>query len=332
MIDNLSIGGIDIGVPVILAPMSGVTDLPMRKAVKRLGGGLVVSEMLASNEALRHSDGTYKRLMADASENPHMVQIAGWSPELMAETARFCVDHGADIIDINFGCPARKITSQACGSALMKDIPRAREILEAVKKAVDCPVTAKMRLGWDHDQLNAVELALIAQDIGYAMITVHGRTRMQKYEGHADWTAISAVSQALSIPVIANGDINTFDDINECLKQSGADGVMVGRAAQGQPWIIGHMIHYMKTSERLETPDINKRKAILIQHYHEIIEHHGLNMGLRMARKHLGWSAKGFRDAARFRKEVMKHKCPDLVLRDIEKYFIEDVSDLNEAA
>lgn len=317
----IEIGHVTVDCPVFLAPMSGVTDLPFRRIVKRLGAGMVVSEMVASNEALRETRGTMKRLARAPEERPQVVQIVGHDPAVMAEAARFCEDIGADIVDINFGCPAKKVTNKLCGSALMRDLPAARGILEAVVGAVSCPVTLKMRTGWDDDNRNAPELARIAEDVGIQMVTVHGRTREQKYSGRADWRFISRVKRAVSIPVIANGDITSVTDAEDCLVQSGADGVMVGRGANGRPWFLGQVMDHLQTGNVRPEPDLAAQKDILIEHYEALLRHHGSYSGVRMARKHLAWYIKSLRGAAAFRETLMKMDEPDKVIQAIHDFY-----------
>lgn len=317
----INIGNVQVDCPVFLAPMSGVTDLPFRRIVKRLGAGVVVSEMVASNETLRETRGTMKRLERGPEEHPQVVQIVGHDPAIMEDAARFCVDMGADIVDINFGCPAKKVTNKFCGSALMRDLPTATTILDAVVNAVSAPVTLKMRTGWDDDHRNAPELARIAEDIGIQLVTVHGRTREQKYRGHADWRFIRQVKAAVSIPVIANGDICSVDDAAECLAQSHADGVMIGRGANGRPWFLRQVMDYLLYGERRPDPDLAAQRDLLLEHYEAILSHHGDYMGLRMARKHLSWYIKSLRGAAAFREQLMKMDDPDDVITAIRAFY-----------
>ena len=232
------------------------------------------------------------------------VQLAGCEPEVMAEAAKLNEDRGAALIDINFGCPVKKIVSGHAGSALMRDEVHAARILEATVKAVDIPVTLKMRLGWDDASRNAPNLARIAQECGIRMVTVHGRTRCQFYTGTADWKAIRAVKEAVAIPVIANGDLNTFEDVTRCLEESGADGVMIGRGTYGRPWFIGQVIHYLRTGGHLPDPRPDEQLATLLEHYEAILEHYGIDAGVKIARKHVSWYSKGFAGSAEFRAEV----------------------------
>jgi tRNA-dihydrouridine synthase B len=304
-----------ITLPVILAPMSGVTDLPFRRLCRRLGAGLVVSEMIASWAMIRENRQTLKMAQLDGEgadedtpgspQSPQSVQLAGCDPAAMAEAAKLNEDRGAAIIDINFGCPVKKVTTgQSAGSALMKDEVQAARILEATVRAVSVPVTLKMRMGWDHSRLNAPSLARIAEESGIRMVTVHGRTRQMFYTGHADWGFVATVKAATRLPVIVNGDIVTPEDAAEALALSGADGVMIGRGAYGRPWILAQVAHFLATGERLPDPSLAEQHATLMAHYDAMLSHHGENPGVRLARKHVGWYSKGLPGSAEFRAAV----------------------------
>lgn len=310
---GITVGPVTLEAPVILAPMSGVTDMPFRRLVKRMGAGLVVSEMIASQAMIRENRQTLLMAKNTPEEFPMAVQLAGCEPEVMAEAAKLNADRGAAIIDINFGCPVKKVVNGHAGSALMRDEVHAAKILEATVKAVKLPVTLKMRMGWDHANLNAPNLARIAESCGIRMITVHGRTRCQFYDGTADWAFIRKVKQAVSIPVICNGDITTLDQARTALDLSGADGVMVGRGAYGKPWFLKQVIHFLKTGERLPDPPLAEQRDVLLAHYDDMLSHYGTEAGVRMARKHLGWYARGFPGAAEFRNRVMKLSDPAAV-------------------
>lgn len=267
---------------VVLAPMSGVTDLPFRDLAWRFGAGLVVTEMVASRELALNARESWSRIR-NCGIAPHMVQLAGREAHWMAEAAKIAEGEGADIIDINMGCPAKKVIGGYSGSALMRDPDHALGLIEATVNAVNVPVTVKMRLGWDHDSLNAPLIASRAEAAGAAMITVHGRTRMQFYEGTADWDAIRAVRDVLSIPLVANGDVETSEDAAEILRRSGADAVMVGRSAQGRPW------HPAVLAGAIEHPSLEVVAATAVEHYRMMLDFYGVEAGLRHARKHVGW-------------------------------------------
>lgn len=287
--------------PVILAPMSGVTDLPFRSLVRKLGAGLLVSEMIASRAMILKTRQSLQKCSVCGDTS---VQLAGCTPEIMAEAAKLNEDLGAKYIDLNFGCPARKVVDGYAGSALMKDEDNAARIMESVVKAVKVPVTVKMRMGWDSANLNAPRLAKIAENAGIQMITVHGRTRNQMFSGTVDWRFVREVKNSVKIPVIVNGDIKTLQDVAVALEESNADGVMIGRGAYGKPWLIKQALQFLKTREELPNPTQGEKLKIILEHYDSSIEHYGENLGVKIFRKHIGWYSSSHKDSSAFRAKM----------------------------
>ncbi len=316
---GICIGSHEIRNRVFLAPMSGVTDEPFRVLAHRYGAGLVVSEMVASNALVEARPDMMRRATGAGQVYPFVLQLAGREPEWMARGAELAQKIGADIIDINMGCPAREVAGKLSGSALMRDLDHACSLIEATVRASSVPVTLKMRLGWDFDCLNAPDLAMRAEQLGVSMITVHGRTRNQFYKGRADWAAIRTVTQAVAIPVIANGDGASIADVNDMLDASGADGVMIGRGAYGRPWWPGVLANQLDPGCGIEEPDIGEQGAIVFEHYDLMIRHYGERNGVRIARKHIGWALERWRDkglydqaeTTKWRAKLLKLDNPD---------------------
>jgi len=316
-----SVGPIEIKDPVMLAPMAGVTDMPYRRLVKGFGAGLVVSEMIASEAMIRANRRSMKMASNCAEEWPMSVQLAGCEPDKMAEAAKLNEDRGAAIIDINMGCPVKKVVNGHAGSALMRQLDLAGELIHATVNAVRLPVTLKMRLGWDDDSINCDQLAKIAEQAGVKMIVVHGRTRCQLYRGHANWKAVGRVKKAIDLPVIVNGDITTLDDVDQALADSGADGVMIGRGCYGKPWFLSQAIDYINTGERSDDPSLEVQYETVIKHYDMMLEHYDEIVAVRMSRKHLGWYTKGLHSSADFRNELNRMDDPKQVKEALKGFY-----------
>jgi tRNA-dihydrouridine synthase B len=319
----LKIGPIQLRNQLIVAPMAGVTDRPFRILCKKLGAGMAVSEMVASNSLLWGSEKTIRRGNHEGEVEPKVVQIAGADPAMMAEAARYNADKGADIIDINMGCPAKKICNVYAGSALLQNEPLVAKIVDAVVKAVDIPVTLKIRTGWNKDNRNALTIARIAHDHGIQSLAMHGRTRACMYTGDAEYDTIRAVKQSVSIPVVANGDIGTPEKAKFVLEYTGADAIMIGRAAQGRPWIFREIDHYLQTGTHLPPPSVAEIRDVLIGHLHDLYAFYGYERGTRVARKHISWYTKGLKNSAVFRARMNTLDNAEMQLAAVAAFFDE---------
>jgi tRNA-dihydrouridine synthase B len=318
----MQIGPYKLANNLVLAPMAGVTDRPFRQLCKQLGAGMAVSEMVSSNSLLWGSEKTRRRADHDGEVEPRNVQIMGADPRLMADAARYNVDNGAQIIDINMGCPAKKVCNVSAGSALLRDEELVTRILEAVVGAVpEVPVTLKFRTGWDREHKNGVTIARIAEATGIQSLAIHGRTRADGYSGDAEYDTIAAIKASVAIPVIANGDITTPQKARQVLEHTGADGLMIGRAAQGRPWIFRDINHYLATGELLPEPSAQDVRDILLGHLNNLYAFYGEYTGVRMARKHISWYSKGQRHGAAFRQEVNRVEGADRQLQMVRDFF-----------
>ena len=319
--NDLTIGPYSLPNRLFLAPMAGVTDRPFRQLCRRLGAGMAVSEMITANKALWASKKSLLRANHDGEPEPRSVQIAGADPQMMAEAARHNVDQGAHIIDINMGCPAKKVCNVMAGSALLQNEKLVAEIVESVVNAVDVPVTLKIRTGWDRDNRNGTTVARIAEDAGIQALAVHGRTRADAYKGDAEYDTIADIKSRIQIPVIANGDITSPQKALEVLNKTGADGLMIGRGAQGNPWIFRQILHFLDSGELLPEPEVTEIKQVLIEHLQNLYDFYGDYTGVRMARKHIAWYSKGLRNGNAFRQQMNQFEQPQQQLRFTREFF-----------
>jgi tRNA-dihydrouridine synthase B len=319
----MQIGSYQLKNNLIVAPMAGVTDRPFRQLCKTMGAGMAVSEMVASNSLLWGSEKTRRRANHDGEVDPISVQIAGADPKMLAEAAKYNVDQGAQIIDINMGCPAKKVCNVMAGSALLKDEPLVARILEAVVGAVGVPVTLKIRTGWDRGNRNALAVARIAQSAGIQALAIHGRTRACGFSGEAEFDTIAAVKAEIGIPVIANGDISTPERVKQVLEYTGADAVMIGRAAQGRPWMFREITHYLETGRRLPPPEVAEIHRVLVAHLHDLYDFYGEFTGVRVARKHISWYTKGLAGSAAFRHAMNQLQTCGEQMAAVEEFFAE---------